>query len=257
MQAGHIGRVIPGSDIIDDDIGNSNEARLVLIMLGFGLVTMSSETIETASPVDALLADFASGRLARPLHTLVSSHLELKPHNHSYVRGLEALIAGEIEAAEVEAIEERARAARLDAIFNAAVVPVAPSSAAHHSLPLPLRRYIGSDLNDIRWRTKMPGLKEFHIETKDGYESSLLWIRAGRKMLSHTHDGAEVTLVLDGSFSDLNGTYARGDVAIADAEIDHAPRAGVESDCLCFAVTDAPVRLTGPIGRLFTAVFGH
>lgn len=225
--------------------------------MGFGHVALSSETIETASPVDALLADFVCGRLARPLHTLVSSHLELKPHNHSYVCGLEAMIANEIETLDVQALEERTRAARLEAIFNTTAIQAAEAAISRHPLPMPLRRYIGSDLNDIRWRTKMPGLKEFHIETKDGLEASLLWIKAGRKMLSHTHDGAEITLVLDGSFSDLHGTYARGDVAIADADIDHAPRAGAESDCLCFAVTDAPVRLTGPIGKIFTAVFGH
>ena len=188
---------------------------------------------------------------------MVSSHLELKPHNHAYVRSLEALLGSEIEALEVQALEERTRASRLEAIFAGFQDPVQEVAAAQHPLPLALRQYIGIDFNDIRWRTKMPGLKEFHIETKDGYEATLLWIKAGRKMLSHTHDGAEITLVLDGSFSDLKGVYSRGDVAIADADIDHAPRAGLESDCLCFAVTDAPLRLTGPVGRLFTAVFGH
>jgi putative transcriptional regulator len=28
-------------------------------------------------------------------------------------------------------------------------------------------------------------------------------------------------------------------------------------DCICFAVTDAPLRLTGPVGRILDRFFGH
>jgi putative transcriptional regulator len=76
-------------------------------------------------------------------------------------------------------------------------------------------------------------------------------------MPSHTHHGVEVTLVLQGSFSDPLGRYMRGDIAIADDEIDHKPVAGSEQDCICFAVTEGPVRLTGPVARLFNRLIGH
>jgi putative transcriptional regulator len=36
---------------------------------------------------------------------------------------------------------------------------------------------------------------------------------------------------------------------IADESVDHCPIADEEGDCLCLAVTDAPLRLTGRFGR--------
>jgi putative transcriptional regulator len=68
-------------------------------------------------------------------------------------------------------------------------------------------------------------------------------------MPRHTHRGEELTLVLQGSFSDAAGNYARGDVATANAEIDHQPLAGAGELCLCLAVEEEPLRLTGIVGR--------
>ena len=42
----------------------------------------------------------------------------------------------------------------------------------------------------------------------------------------------------------------RGDVAEADPSVNHQPVADPGEDCICLAVTDAPLRLTGPFGRL-------
>ena len=57
-------------------------------------------------------------------------------------------------------------------------------------------------------------------------------------------------MVLDGGFSDENGRFAQGDVAISDDTIAHRPVADAERDCLCLTVTEGPIRLTGFIGRL-------
>ena len=51
------------------------------------------------------------------------------------------------------------------------------------------------------------------------------------------------------------GRYARGDLAIADSALDHQPVADSGEDCICFAVTDAPLRLTGPVGRIVERLF--
>ncbi len=56
--------------------------------------------------------------------------------------------------------------------------------------------------------------------------------------------------MLEGSFTDETGRYARGDVSVADPEVTHQPVAGRECDCICLAVTDAPLKMTGPLGRI-------
>lgn len=117
--------------------------------------------------------------------------------------------------------------------------------------PKPLIRYVGHDLHNVPWRTRLPGFKEYRIEERDGISASLLWIRAGKPMPHHTHEGTETTLVLCGGFSDYKGAWGRGDIAICDDQDDHRPVADDDGeDCVCFAVTDAPLRLTGPIGRI-------
>ena len=83
-----------------------------------------------------------------------------------------------------------------------------------------------------------------------GFRTRLMRIKSGTAMPAHTHRGNELTLVLTGGFSDEHGHFLRGDLAEADASVKHQPVADPGEDCICLAVTDAPLRLTGPVGRL-------
>jgi putative transcriptional regulator len=212
--------------------------------------------MQVGLPLDALLAEYAGGRLALPLHVLVQSHLEMQPASKSFVRALEKSIAHNIETTEPEQLASNERDKRLSEVFSSSCL-TDNVFEKNSELPHALRQFIGKDLNDIKWRWRMPGLKQYKIDAGTGYEASLLWIKAGRKMPSHTHDGAETTLILKGSFYDINGQFNRGDVAIADADLNHSPRAGEGEDCICFVVTDAPLRLTGGIHQFFHKIMGH
>ena len=207
----------------------------------------------SAKPLDALLAAYSVGALDRATHALVASHLLLNPQNRQFVAALEDLAAGEVENVEPKPFS--GRDARLAAVF-ASVTPIvaaAPSSV----LPAPLLRLVGSEINDLKWRKKIPGVREYRINESARGEASLLWISGGSRVPSHTHEGSEITLVLQGAFTDVTGRYGRGDIAIADAELDHRPMTDEGQDCICFAVTDAPLRLTGPVGRILDRFFGH
>ena len=206
--------------------------------------------------LNALLADYAAGRLSPALHSLVAGHLELKRDNRAFVSALESLHAQEIEA---EApVELTNREAMLNKIFEIQPLPANASLKRHNEiLPNPVSAIVGNDFSHLKWRSLMPGLKEFKVKNSQDGEVSLLWINAGRAMPAHTHEGTEVTLVLKGGFRDASGHYCRGDIAIADAEIDHRPRADEGEDCICFVVNDAALRLTGPFGRLFNRLTGH
>jgi putative transcriptional regulator len=202
--------------------------------------------------LDALLAGYASGTLSAPLHALVAGHLALAPRSRAFVRSLEATSGRNLDA--IDPVPVTGRDEKLNAIFATSQEPdpprVADAPAAGSVLPSPVIRYIGRDLPEIRWKTLLPGVKEYKIEESERGEAVLYWIKRGRKMPSHTHDGSEFTLVLQGAFRDENGHYRRGDIAIADQEVDHRPVADPDGDCICFAVTDAPLRLTGPVGRI-------
>jgi putative transcriptional regulator len=49
----------------------------------------------------------------------------------------------------------------------------------------------------------------------------------------------------------------RDDVAIADPAVDHQPIADPAEDCVCLAVTDAPLRLTGLGSALINLFIKH
>jgi len=69
-------------------------------------------------------------------------------------------------------------------------------------------------------------------------------------MPDHGHKGAEMTMVLKGAFRDDGEYFARGDVEIADSDLHHTPVADIHEDCICLAVTDAPLTFRGLIPKI-------
>ncbi len=211
-------------------------------------------TLETSGATDALFAQFAAGQLRGPAHALVAAHLELKADNRAYVDALETLAAADLEA--ISPVHLNNRDARLDAIFNSALV--SPATARVQSIiPRALQRYANVDVADIPWKSVIPGFKEWDLGIEDGCEINMFWIKEGRKMPTHTHEGTELFLVLDGSFEDEGGVYSAGDISIADENVNHRPIAGKDRPCIGFSVTDAPLRLTGSLTEKIGMFFGH
>lgn len=206
--------------------------------------------------LDELLAGYAAGTLAAPAHALVGAHLELADRNRSYVASMEALAGTGLD--EVDPVAFLDRDAALKAIFEG----VHPSgdpieverSAVSSDLPTSLLSIAKGPIADLPWKTLLPGVKECRFGEIDGCNVSAIWVKGGRAMPSHTHHGTELTLVLQGGFRDLSGHYVRGDIAFADDSVDHRPIADDGEDCICFAVTEGRLQLTGLVGR-FIAPF--
>jgi putative transcriptional regulator len=210
---------------------------------------------DTSGARDALFAQYAAGRLPAPAQALIAAHLDLKADNRRYVSNLEALASNDMESIAPVALSNRD--ARLAAIFDARFPELAAEQAADPVIPAALRRYAGSDVALVPWRTVIPGFREWEIGTEDGCEMHMFWIKPGRKMPTHTHEGTELFLVLDGSFTDATGHYGRGDISIADDSLNHRPVAGTDRPCIGFSVTDAPLRLTGSWSERIGMFFGH
>jgi putative transcriptional regulator len=206
-------------------------------------------------PLDELLAFYAAGQLSPALYALVGAHLGLCPKNRAFVTALESLAATEISCGKLAPI--RGRNEKLSAIFAGPTAPKQPST--ENPIPRALRHYIGQPFENICWRNVLPGIRECWIERKSDETAALIWIKAGRRIPAPSREGTEITLVLHGGFRDRTGHYVRGDIAIADASVDHRPIADPQNDCLCFAVTDGRLRMTRPAGELVQRVFrpGH
>ncbi|MFK8034257.1 MAG: ChrR family anti-sigma-E factor [Hyphomicrobiales bacterium] len=210
--------------------------------------------LEQTDAIDALMAEFVSGTLPAPLQVMLASHLEMNPSNREWLANLEA-IAG-IELMDIKPTALLNRNAMLENIFASdADSKIELAELTEDGTPDLLRNFIGSTVSDIQWKKKhFVGFEEVKLGEFDGCKASLFKLQAGQGVPHHTHHGTEITLVLEGGFSDGTGHYVKGDIVVADGTVDHRPVADDDGECICFAVTDAPLRLTGPLGR-FVAPF--
>ena len=195
-------------------------------------------------PDDSLLIEYAAGSLAEAKALLVATHLALCPACRAAVRDAEIvggfLLRDNSYCVGTGEPREPGRAADR--------APITVVDAVSSSVPNPLRGYLGRPVRDLPWRPVWHGMSEFALPQFSSKRVRLLQIRPGGKMPRHTHGGDELTLVLQGSFVDGQNTFHRGDVASADQSIDHQPKAGRNEICLCLAVEEEPLKLTGLLG---------
>jgi putative transcriptional regulator len=210
--------------------------------------------------IDTLMAQYASGGLSAPASVLVEVHLEMKSDNRRFVNDLENVAGLSLE--QVAPTDFAQRDDKLAAIFSSEPTVVTELSDdadlddGQAKLPLSLRRLIGMDVDDIPWRTKLPGFKEYELGEIDGCHVNMFWIRPGRTMPAHTHKGCELTIVLEGAFNDERGHFGTGDISIADASVEHRPTAENDRPCIGFAVLDEGVTLTGSWRQLVGDLIG-
>lgn len=205
---------------------------------------------------EELLFGRAIGVLPESASLAVAAHAALCPEAGSIVHRHKAVAGALIETLEPAALGEGALDRALKAIEaegDAGRVPPAAEPARDGlDLPAVLRGYVGPDVEALRWKRIMKGVREAELPVSDGAicRTRLMHIDSGQPVLQHGHNGLELTLLLQGAYGDCTGEYRRGDLQVADEEIDHKPVAFGGEDCLCLVVTDAPIRFTGPFGRL-------
>lgn len=211
---------------------------------------------------DDLLVSYAAGSLAEGWSLAVATHLALCPACRKRLAVAEGIGGELLEAAdavpETDASWQAVRRRIAASPPLAAEAPrVAPSASRNDGLPEPLRSYLGGDIETLRWRSLGRGASQIRIPTADAEtQVRLLRIPAGRPVPEHGHGGRELTLVLAGSFVDGNVHFARGDIEDADVSLTHQPIATPGEDCICLAVTDAPLRFRSWIVRAIQPLLG-
>lgn len=205
---------------------------------------------------EELLFGRAIGVLPESASLAVAAHAALCPEASSIVHRHKAVAGALIETLEPAALDEGALDRALKAIEAEGeagrVLPAVEPARDGLDLPAVLRGYVGPDIEALRWKRIMKGVREAELPVSDGdvCRTRLMHIDSGQPVLQHGHNGLELTLLLQGAYGDCTGEYRRGDLQVADEEIDHKPVAFGGEDCLCLVVTDAPIRFTGPFGRL-------
>lgn len=204
---------------------------------------------------DSLLMAYSAGQLPEAFNLVVATHLSMCDECRVALGAFDAVGGALVEGADEAAVSDKALEATLAMI--ASLRPVADVARVREAgiFPAPLADYVGGDLDAVKWRSLGRGVRQAILPTAKGASVRLLHIPAGQAMPDHGHRGMELTLVLQGAFSDGTGRYNRGDVDAETEATQHTPVAEAGLPCICLAATDAPLRFTGFIPRILQPLF--
>jgi putative transcriptional regulator len=119
-----------------------------------------------------------------------------------------------------------------------------------------LRSYIQGDIDRVRWIPIGPGVSYRPLLKRRDARVQLIRTAPGAGVGTHTHRGEELTLVLTGGFTDVTGSYRRGDLQTTTPEIVHRPVTDADGYCVTLAMTDAPLKFMSPIVGVLGKLFG-
>lgn len=203
---------------------------------------------------DALLMAYSAGQLPEAFNLVLATHLSLCDDCRAQLGAYDALGGAMLDTCQAQLAGDSLEAC----MARIAGQPPASAPAARPPrglFPQPLQDYVGGDLAAVKWRPLGMGVRQAILPTGRSATARLLFIPAGQAVPDHGHRGTELTLVLQGAFSDATDRFGPGDLEIANEELEHTPVAEPGQDCICLAATDAPLRFTGMIPRLLQPLF--
>ena len=201
---------------------------------------------------DDLLMAYSAGNMPEAFSLIVATHVSLCDECRARLEAYDAVGGSLLDDLMPEvAMAPGALAATMERIAqsDAEAPPPAPRPAKG-VLPEPLRGYAGGDLDQVRWRPVGGGVRQAILTASSEASARLLHIPAGVAVPDHGHHGTELTLVLQGAFRDEHDRFGPGDIEIASEDTHHTPVAEPGPDCICLAVTDAPLKFSGLLPRL-------
>lgn len=206
---------------------------------------------------DRLLMAYAAGTLPEAFSLVVATHLSLCDECRARAASYDALGGAVLADCRAEMSEGSLDSclARIVGTPQSPRRPETQPAARAGVFPAPLQAYAGGGPEAVKWRPLGLGVKQAILKTGPQARARLLYIPAGQSVPDHGHRGTELTLVLQGAFRDEDGRFGRGDLEIADEELEHTPIAEAGEDCICLAATDAPLRFRGLLPRMLQPVF--
>ena len=200
---------------------------------------------------DAMLAAYAAGNLQHAFAVVVASHVSLCPQCRVAFDAHQAVGGVVLESTASVAISSSLKSdilSQLDAPYTSA-----PFYERSGAFPGPVMEALKG--KPPRWKTLGMGVRQNILSTDNKGSVRLLFIPPGQAVPEHSHGGLELTLVLQGSFSDEAGQFGVGDVEIGDEDLEHIPVADAGDPCICLAATDAPLRFNSLMLRLLQPFF--
>lgn len=215
-------------------------------------------------PLEALLLEYASGTLGAAESLVVAAHVALNPAARKKVSAFET-IGG-------EALRETSPADLCAACLEKVLQEIeqtpaenrperaVPSWIKETGVPKALYGLIHALCQEDApcWSRVSRGVEKMDLPLKELCAARgvlrLMRLTPGEATPRHAHTGREITLVLEGGYTDELGHYRKGDVSIVSGRhTAHSPKADPEG-CLCLTLTEAPLHFDDLFAR-FANIF--
>jgi len=200
---------------------------------------------------DPLMAAYAAGNLPYHYELVVATQISMSDEARARLAAHE--MAGGAVMAETDAVD---LSANMKANIMAMLDEPAPKEVTYKRsgiFPAPVMEALKG--KPPKWKPVGFGVRQSILHSDKQGSVRLLYIPGGEAVPDHSHRGLELTLVLQGSFSDETGRFGVGDIEIADDDLEHAPIADPGEACICLAATGAPLRFRSLVPRLFQPIF--
>jgi putative transcriptional regulator len=194
---------------------------------------------------DALLLDHATGARTPARRLLVETHLRLRPAARARLSSVEAAGGAMLEGLTPEAVATPLR-------IDARPLDRSPDDDGFREARALVAAAAHGEPDNLNWRWRAPSMRELRLPVAG---ASLLRLGGGHAAPMHGHTGEELTLVLRGAYADATGVYAPGDIAFADAGLDHAPYVPEGDACVCLVATEGALRFHDIVARIANRIF--
>ncbi len=140
-------------------------------------------------------------------------------------------------------------------VVGAVTESSATTTSVNDRVPSCLRQFVKAGYGELEWSRISPSIKVATLcRDSDGSQVALSCVQAGGKMPHHRHTGDEITVVLEGSFSDEDGIYHQGSYIKRDPKDKHTPVVSKDGECICLMTVDSPIEFTGFWTRLLNPI---
>lgn len=208
---------------------------------------------------EASITDYALGNLSPAKHIIMACQSEISEKVAEEVSFQEEIASSFLDKTEPMSLSPNFLGEVLEKL------PHSESDERSQTLPQglapkTLRSVLGHGLQDMKWRSMVPGVAVHDVLGNRRYEEGerlyLLKAKGGMKMPQHSHKGEEWSLILTGSYSIGETTYRRGDLHIEDDTVTHAPHIDEGEDCICLVMTEGPLVMKSLIPKIVQKVVG-
>ena len=204
-------------------------------------------------PTEATLVAHAAGTLWSAARPVVQGHLEVCARCRATLALAEAVGGALLDELPPTPLAPGALQRVSQRLRGGVGRPSAPGPALAATGAGP--RVPPHGLRDVRLRWLAPGVKHAVLlrGPADG-TLRLLRVKPGTALPRHAHRGTELTLVLEGAFTDELGRHGPGDLVEVEGQASHRPVAEGRTDCVCLVAAEGRLRFGGLLGAIFGAV---